>query len=201
MRLITLICCLTCLVGTAQDKKVKTGTIKGLVIDGRSELPLQAAKVAVVKDATQIVSVLTDERGEFKLEDIPEGYYTVTVDMPGYMPTSEGAVEVHRRFAAVLEFGLRSAEEAQQADLPPPPKDFERTALHLEKAGGKLGGMVALSMMASAGAVMAASADDGAATVGVGVAIGATIGGLIVGLSAGNSLKQAGRSLRGVRTP
>ncbi len=70
-----------------------TGTILGFVIgDGPTPEPIADADV-VLWDSAMVMSwpTMTNETGEFRLEDVPYGSgYTLAVDPPGYMKPDEG---------------------------------------------------------------------------------------------------------------
>lgn len=60
-----------------------TQTIRGKVFDAESQMPLYAANVLIL-EAGPITGVITDESGEFVIEDIPVGRYTMLVSYVGY---------------------------------------------------------------------------------------------------------------------
>lgn len=63
----------------------KTGIITGVVFDASLHQPLPYVSV-VLSDATSktITGTITDENGYFKLDNIPEGPYTLTIQFIGY---------------------------------------------------------------------------------------------------------------------
>ena len=64
------------------------GTISGIIADAKSNLPIKSAKVYVSKEKYCI----TDEKGFYKLNEIPAGYDTLIVRATGYV---NNAVRIH----------------------------------------------------------------------------------------------------------
>ena len=63
-----------------------TQTIKGVILDKDSEMPLIGANV-IVSSTDEMVGTSADENGEFKLENIPIGRHTIEITYIGYEPT------------------------------------------------------------------------------------------------------------------
>jgi iron complex outermembrane receptor protein len=60
------------------------GTINGVVQDSISEKPLEFATVSIYQGEALKAGGMTDEKGKFKVEDLPFGNYKVKVDFMGY---------------------------------------------------------------------------------------------------------------------
>lgn len=69
----------------ATDSDLRTGTIKGRVLDANLQQPLPYVNV-VIKDSTDktLTGGITDEEGNFIIEKIPEGQVTVSIQYIGY---------------------------------------------------------------------------------------------------------------------
>lgn len=61
------------------------GTIQGIVLDYETNAPLARSGVATTPPTSAIVS---DDKGAFTFENIPEGNYTVAASRPGYLTNS-----------------------------------------------------------------------------------------------------------------
>ncbi|GAA3595131.1 TonB-dependent receptor [Flavivirga amylovorans] len=73
------ILCLTC------SLKGQTGTIKGLVIDKQSEIPLPGATVELLNQDKSI-GVITNKNGYFTLKNVPLGRQAIRISYVGYEP-------------------------------------------------------------------------------------------------------------------
>lgn len=65
--------------------QAQSQTIKGEVKDVLSEYPLLGVNI-VLKDSDPFVGAITNERGQFKLENVPAGRQTIIVSFIGYKP-------------------------------------------------------------------------------------------------------------------
>ncbi|MEL6133600.1 MAG: carboxypeptidase-like regulatory domain-containing protein, partial [Bacteroidota bacterium] len=79
-----------------------TQTVRGKVIDQETGFPLIGARVWI--EGTPI-GKNTDERGEFRLEDVPVGRQTVLSSYIGYSQTQQD-VEVTSGKEVVLDIGM-----------------------------------------------------------------------------------------------
>ena len=68
-----------------------TGAVKGRIVDTDSQLPLVGANIAL--KSTDIGSV-SDEEGYFNINQIPMGYYTVTISYMGYKTQNKADIWV-----------------------------------------------------------------------------------------------------------
>jgi len=71
----TLLLSLVCFVGFAQN------SIKGVVVDGNDEKPIKGVAV-IIRDAS--TRVLTNDNGEFIIENLANGDYILEVSFQGY---------------------------------------------------------------------------------------------------------------------
>jgi len=82
-----------------------TQTIKGVVIDADSEMPLIGANVRIMLKG-EVVGTTTDVYGRFRMEDIPVGRHTIDVSYLGYNPTTIPNVMVNTGKEVELELML-----------------------------------------------------------------------------------------------
>ncbi|MFK7796167.1 MAG: TonB-dependent receptor [Aureispira sp.] len=66
----------------------KIGTLTGVVMDSISNEPLEFATVSVfsLKDSALVGGIITDVKGQFKIEQLPVGKHWVQVSFMGYEP-------------------------------------------------------------------------------------------------------------------
>lgn len=64
----------------------KIGTISGTVLDSASATPLEFATVSVyrLRDSALVGGIITNDKGQFKIEQLPVGKHRVTVSFMGY---------------------------------------------------------------------------------------------------------------------
>lgn len=103
--------CLTVIISFVLSVGVQaqyTQTIKGIVIDADSEMPLIGANVeVVVKD--DILGTSTDFDGKFRIENVPVGRHTVRVSYLGYNSVSIPNVVVNTGKEVDLDLMLSEA--------------------------------------------------------------------------------------------
>lgn len=77
----------------------KIGVISGMVVDSVSNKPIQYTSVSVINEQTQevITGGLTDEMGQFYIENIQLGRCNVVVEFIGYKPKIIGHIELSPR--------------------------------------------------------------------------------------------------------
>ena len=83
---------------TTHAEAQQTGTLNGYLKVAGSGAPVLNARVQVVN---LDILVITDERGYFTMERIPEGFYTLVIRAPGLQPKIVPALQV--RAGAITE--------------------------------------------------------------------------------------------------
>ncbi len=73
------------IIGIAQENKVYTQTVRGVVYDKNLSLPLENATVIIVGSIPDLSAITTVE-GKFKIENVPVGRYDVKIIMVSYKP-------------------------------------------------------------------------------------------------------------------
>ena len=97
-------------VGLGAAAQAQTGTISGLVTDSTTALPLPAASVTVLDEAGVPVPTLgasTDADGEYEIENVPAGTYTVRASFVGFDAKTQ-TVAVLGGQTATANFALSS---------------------------------------------------------------------------------------------
>lgn len=91
------------------SKKTKsdpiTGTLKGVVFDSKSYLPLPNAVVEILNNDQLLTQVIADENGRFNLKPIPLDNYYVKVSYPGYTQNNKN-ITIRKEDNKIYEFGL-----------------------------------------------------------------------------------------------
>ena len=83
-----------------------TGAVKGRILDADSQLPLVGANITL--KSTDIGSV-SDEQGYFNIDQIPMGYYTVTISYIGYKTQNKADIWVRPNGYEFLNIKLESS--------------------------------------------------------------------------------------------
>ena len=76
-----------------QQLMAQTGTIKGIVVDKQSEVPLIGTTIELLDQSTN-VGVVTNEDGRFVLENVPVGRQKIRVSYIGYESVTLPNIEV-----------------------------------------------------------------------------------------------------------
>jgi outer membrane cobalamin receptor len=92
-----------------------SGTIKGIVLDKTTNVPLESASVRVIKseDSTLFKGVSTDKEGKFIVTEIPYGLYTVKINFIGYIFAVAKNVTVSSE-KKVINFGTIKLEPSSE---------------------------------------------------------------------------------------
>jgi hypothetical protein len=83
-----------------------TQTIRGKVVDADSRKPLLGANILIL-EAGPITGVITDESGDFIIENVPVGRYTLLVSYVGYKSTILRDILVGTGKEVFLDVGLK----------------------------------------------------------------------------------------------
>lgn len=73
-----------------------TSAVKGKVIDGQTQLPVEFASVSVLHaaDSAIVNGTITDSLGEYAIQDIPSGEYLLKISFIGYADVFEQNVQL-----------------------------------------------------------------------------------------------------------
>jgi hypothetical protein len=94
-----------------------TQTIKGVVLDLDSQIPLTGAAV-VILDSHPVIGTITDANGNFRLTEVPVGRYSVKFSFVGYEPLVRSEVLVLSGKEVVLQASLKeSTTNLQQVEV------------------------------------------------------------------------------------
>jgi len=88
--------------GEEEEEEELLGTIAGTVTDSSDE-PIEGANVVV--EGTEL-SATTDGNGDYEIDDVPVGTYTVTASAEGYKSASQENVEVSDNTTSTVNFTL-----------------------------------------------------------------------------------------------
>ncbi len=82
-----------------------TQTIRGTVVEANSELPVTGASVVLV-NAKPVTGVITNEKGEFRLEKVPVGRHTLQISFMGFKTVTLPALDLVSGKELVLKITL-----------------------------------------------------------------------------------------------
>jgi hypothetical protein len=95
--------------------RVGTGSIRGLVLDGRG-VPVVGAMVSALGSTAAFA--LTDREGRFLMRALPPGPYTVRVHLDGFLPSRREIVEVRSAAPAVMSVSLQALQPGAASSGP-----------------------------------------------------------------------------------
>lgn len=98
------------LFGLISIAKAQTGTIKGVVSDKQSEIPLMGATIELLSTA-DVKGVITDENGRFSLNNVAIGRQIIRVSYIGYESYTVPNIDVTSGKDVFLNIGLTEAFE------------------------------------------------------------------------------------------
>ncbi len=82
---------------------VKTGSIKGVVIDAETQTTIPGASVSIVNSDK---GAATNNNGEFKVKNVPVGTYNVSVRSIGYQPVTKTDIIIRSGRITIVEVAL-----------------------------------------------------------------------------------------------
>lgn len=91
------------------EAQIITQTIRGKVVDEESKYPLQGVTVRLLSDTSGTTGTLTDEKGEFRLENIRVGRHQLEFRYLGYEPKVLSNVELSSAREVVLQVDMTEA--------------------------------------------------------------------------------------------
>ncbi|XIG94681.1 hypothetical protein C1N86_27650 (plasmid) [Priestia aryabhattai] len=92
--------------------KVNVGSIVGRVINSETNQPIQGAKVVVLKGKDVVAVGYTDAKGNFIINGLPAGTYTVLVTADGFESETQQVTVVAGETVSVPPFNLTSISNA-----------------------------------------------------------------------------------------
>jgi len=108
---LTLVAVLSSLIGFAQSN----GRIIGVVMDTKSNLPVEFATIALTDAEGKTVNgTIADAKGKFAIEKIANGTYTVTISFIGYETITKSDLVLDGRKAEINLGTVKIEEEATQ---------------------------------------------------------------------------------------
>ncbi|MCY4403518.1 MAG: carboxypeptidase-like regulatory domain-containing protein [Candidatus Poribacteria bacterium] len=94
--LITVACiCMSTSIVFSEENAANGGTIQGKITDQNpQQSTIEGVKVNIIASDNKKYTVTTDTNGEYKIENLPAGLYTVFTDKQGYLPAFRKSVVV-----------------------------------------------------------------------------------------------------------
>jgi hypothetical protein len=104
--LAALACVSVSLPAYAQAQQVAAGAVRGRIVDSVTGRAVPTATVQLMRGERVQGTVEADATGAFSFADIPEGVYSVEVEVQGYIKAVQADVRVVLRRVAAVEFAL-----------------------------------------------------------------------------------------------
>lgn len=94
LNLIAIICLCSATAVFAQQGTAVKGSVSGRLVDATTNQPLEFATVALIKkaDNTPVKSIQTDLQGNFKLDNIADGFYLLRTTYVGYATYTKDSI-------------------------------------------------------------------------------------------------------------
>jgi hypothetical protein len=97
---------MTAATGTSFAANVGLGALRGEIDDSVTQRPVPGATVRLMHGSEARGSVQSDANGQFELNDVPEGVYSVEVEGSQYLKAVRPGVRITLNKTAVVEFNL-----------------------------------------------------------------------------------------------
>ncbi len=111
-----LICFLALLFGAASSRAGIFGTVRGIVHDPQHR-PIEAAQVTLrARSSDWTQHTQTNADGEFSIDAVPAGEYTVRLERAGFRPIDQ-AIAVSSDSAPVLHFAMQLSNVAEKVEV------------------------------------------------------------------------------------
>ena len=95
-----------------------TQTVRGVIIDKIAQFPIIGGAVVLRQNAQIVKNTVTNVNGEYRLEDIPYGKYTIEVSFIGYYTFLNAEVTVQSGAQTILNIELIEASfELDEVEL------------------------------------------------------------------------------------
>ncbi len=101
--------CLQTMVATvpyAQTTNEDSGIFRGQVIDSLTQRPLSNAQIVLIYNGTNLTQTVTDSSGQFEIDDVAEGVYTLRVSATAYRIASDQNVRAVAGKVTLTNFAL-----------------------------------------------------------------------------------------------
>jgi len=87
---------------------VQTGSnpVQGVIMDSGTDEVISDAEIWVIYPDGGLAYAITDENGEYRLENLPDGMATISVITDGYLPLVEENVQIESEGSLKLDFTL-----------------------------------------------------------------------------------------------
>jgi len=132
-----------------RNERQKTGAISGQVIDAASNQPVEYATVSVFsrRDSALVTGTVSNEKGEFNVDQIPAGAYRVKISYIGYRTSTKENLQIDGQ-EPVKNLGiikLNASSQALQevvvsAEQPVFEQSIDKKVFNVEKNIVSLGG-------------------------------------------------------------
>lgn len=101
--ILLILTCLNLLNAQSPNKNSSTGKISGIIVDGQTNLPIEAVNFVLteIRDSTKILGTATDKDGKFELSNIPFGFYNARISYIGYKIRSRKGIVLNNKISEI----------------------------------------------------------------------------------------------------
>lgn len=98
--------------GVGAEQKSETGSIQGTIFDAETKKPIaNLTFTATFRKTSFQKDIVTDANGNFKINNVPVGEHTVTIDKVGYRAVKKEGVIIKEGAVFRIDFEVTVAEE------------------------------------------------------------------------------------------
>ena len=121
---------------TSNDTQKLTQTIRGIVVDSKTNTPIEYASVCIIEDPSRGGS--TDGRGNFRINNVPVGRYNIQASFMGYRPSIISEVSVTSSKEVFVEIPMDENVQDLAEVLVKPEIKKDRTINPMAITGGRM---------------------------------------------------------------
>ena len=118
------------------DTQKLTQTIRGIVVDSKTNTPIEYASVCIIEDPSRGGS--TDGRGNFRINNVPVGRYNIQASFMGYRPSIISEVSVTSSKEVFVEIPMDENVQDLAEVLVKPEIKKDRTVNPMAITGGRM---------------------------------------------------------------
>ena len=118
------------------DTQKLTQTIRGIVVDSKTNTPIEYASVCIAEDPSRGGS--TDGRGNFRINNVPVGRYNIQASFMGYRPSIISEVSVTSSKEVFVEIPMDENVQDLAEVLVKPEIKKDRTVNPMAITGGRM---------------------------------------------------------------
>lgn len=107
-----LLTCVSVVTHAGTEYKNETGSVQGTIFDAETRKPLaNVTFTATIRKSSFQKEIVTDANGNFKINNVPVGEQSITIDKVGYKAAKKDGILVKEGMIIKVDFDVVEAEE------------------------------------------------------------------------------------------